>query len=159
MNKEQQKGFTIIEVVLVLAIAGLIFLMVFVALPALQRGQRDTQRRNDISRFRAQINQYQANNRGNLPSNAEVADQNNTGFRARYLDDSGGWNDPLGGQRYAYRTYNGSVSGTVGDTPGAWTYATGMRCEGENFTGTGALRTYAVAMKLEGAGTTCQDNQ
>ena len=36
-NINSKKGFTIIEVVLVLAIAGLIFLMVFVALPALQR--------------------------------------------------------------------------------------------------------------------------
>ena len=50
LNKErnrssQAEGFTIIEVVLVLAIAGLIFLMVFVALPALQRSQRDTQRK------------------------------------------------------------------------------------------------------------------
>lgn len=37
-NKNQnstKKGFTIIEVVLVLAVAGLIFLMVFLALPAL----------------------------------------------------------------------------------------------------------------------------
>ncbi|MCL2869540.1 prepilin-type N-terminal cleavage/methylation domain-containing protein, partial [Candidatus Saccharibacteria bacterium] len=34
-----RQGFTIIEVVLVLAIAGLIFLMVFIALPALQRSQ------------------------------------------------------------------------------------------------------------------------
>ena len=45
-----KKGFTIIEVVLVLAIAGLIFLMVFIALPQLQRAQRDTQRRNDLAR-------------------------------------------------------------------------------------------------------------
>ena len=36
-----KKGFTIIEVVLVLAIAGLIFLIVFITLPAMQRGQRD----------------------------------------------------------------------------------------------------------------------
>ncbi|MBP6924997.1 type II secretion system protein [Candidatus Saccharibacteria bacterium] len=34
-NNQTKKGFTIIEVVLVLAIAGLIFLMVFIALPAL----------------------------------------------------------------------------------------------------------------------------
>lgn len=47
------EGFTIIEVVLVLAIAGLIFLMVFLALPALQRSQRDTQRKNDIGRLKA----------------------------------------------------------------------------------------------------------
>ena len=42
ITQHNKKGFTIIEVVLVLAIAGLIFLMVFVALPALQRGQRDS---------------------------------------------------------------------------------------------------------------------
>lgn len=54
-------------VVLVLAIAGLIFLMVFIALPALQRSQRDTQRRNDMSALASQITQYQSNNNGKLP--------------------------------------------------------------------------------------------
>ncbi len=60
-------GFTIIEVVLVLAIAGLIFLMVFIALPALQRSQRDTQRRNDLARVSEAITNYQTNNNGRLP--------------------------------------------------------------------------------------------
>ena len=60
-------GFTIIEVVLVLAIAGLIFLMVFIALPALQRSQRDTQRRNDLARLSTAVTQYQTNNNGRLP--------------------------------------------------------------------------------------------
>ena len=59
---QPKAGFTIIEVVLVLAIAGLIFLMVFVALPALQRSQRDTQRRNDMSRVDTSLVQYQTNN-------------------------------------------------------------------------------------------------
>ena len=36
---KKNKGFTIIEVVLVLAIAGLIFAMVFIALPSMQRGR------------------------------------------------------------------------------------------------------------------------
>ena len=45
--KKFNKGFTIIEVVLVLAIAGLIFLMVFIALPALQSSQRNTQREQE----------------------------------------------------------------------------------------------------------------
>lgn len=67
MNKHKlNKGFTIIEVVLVLAIAGLIFLAVFLALPALQRNQRDTQRKNDMSRFKAAYHQYRANNKGQL---------------------------------------------------------------------------------------------
>ena len=65
-------GFTIIEVVLVLAIAGLIFLMVFIALPALQRSQRDTQRRNDLARISTGINNYQTNNNGKLPGDGKV---------------------------------------------------------------------------------------
>ncbi|MBR3176048.1 type II secretion system protein [Candidatus Saccharibacteria bacterium] len=68
--QKNKQGFTIIEVVLVLAIAGLIFLMVFIALPALQRSQRDTQRRDDISRLATALTQFQANN-GNLPLDTE----------------------------------------------------------------------------------------
>ena len=70
-NINSKQGFTIIEVVLVLAIAGLIFLMVFVALPALQRSQRDTQRRNDMSRVDTSLVQYQTNHNThatNLPN-------------------------------------------------------------------------------------------
>lgn len=58
----KKRGFTIIEVVLVLAIAGLIFLMVFIALPALQRSQRNTRRREDISRISTAVTQYLASN-------------------------------------------------------------------------------------------------
>ena len=76
-NTNSKKGFTIIEVVLVLAIAGLIFLMVFVALPALQRSQRDTARRNDLARVDTSLVQYQTNNQGtnggsNLPFASKV---------------------------------------------------------------------------------------
>ena len=67
MNIKSKKGFTIIEVVLVLAIAGLIFLMVFIALPAMQRSQRDTQRRQDYSALSSAITSYVTNNNGNLP--------------------------------------------------------------------------------------------
>ncbi|MBP6925231.1 type II secretion system protein, partial [Candidatus Saccharibacteria bacterium] len=66
-NPQTTPAFTIIEVVLVLAIAGLIFLMVFIALPALQRNQRDTQRKNDMARLKTAIDSYKSNNRGNLP--------------------------------------------------------------------------------------------
>ena len=77
-NIKSKKGFTIIEVVLVLAIAGLIFLMVFVALPALQRSQRDTARRNDMSRVDTSLVQWQTNHStqdNNLPNAGETAVQ------------------------------------------------------------------------------------
>ncbi len=62
-----KKGFTIIEVLLVLGIAGLIFMMVFVAVPNLQRSQRDAQRREDVTKVVKLITDYQANHRGALP--------------------------------------------------------------------------------------------
>ncbi|HMS93304.1 MAG TPA: prepilin-type N-terminal cleavage/methylation domain-containing protein [Candidatus Saccharibacteria bacterium] len=64
--QKSEKGFTIIEVVLVLAIAGLIFLMVFIALPALQRSQRDQARKNDASTVAAAVQTFKGNNNGGL---------------------------------------------------------------------------------------------
>ena len=68
MNAQKQKGFTIIEVVLVLAIAALIFLMVFIALPALQANQRDTQRKADASLAASAITNYTSGERKNFTS-------------------------------------------------------------------------------------------
>ncbi|MBQ6375345.1 prepilin-type N-terminal cleavage/methylation domain-containing protein [Candidatus Saccharibacteria bacterium] len=63
-----KKGFTFVEVVLVLAIAGLIFSMTFIALPALWASQRDTDRREDVLGFISTLQKYQSNNsRGALP--------------------------------------------------------------------------------------------
>jgi len=74
-NISNKRGFTIIEVVLVLAIAGLIFLMVFIALPNMQRSQRDTQRRNDYAALSAGLVQYMTNNNGKMPTAATGLDK------------------------------------------------------------------------------------
>lgn len=74
-NTKAKRGFTIIEVVLVLAIAGLIFLMVFVALPTLQRNQRDTARKNDMDRLHSALVSYVSNNNrmpGAVPTSSIV---------------------------------------------------------------------------------------
>lgn len=71
-TKHNKQGFTIIEVVLVLAIAGLIFLMVFIALPALQRGQRDDARKRDVSLIATAVTNFSSANRGRMPNNSEL---------------------------------------------------------------------------------------
>lgn len=63
---KSQKGFTIIEVLIVLAIAGLIMLVVFLAVPALQRNSRNNGRTNDASRIAAAVNDWVANNQGKV---------------------------------------------------------------------------------------------
>lgn len=72
MIKKDNKGFTIIEVVLVLAIAGLIFAMVFIALPAMNRGQRDTSRKNDANTVVAALNTYRGNNKSSFTGLTEA---------------------------------------------------------------------------------------
>ena len=62
------KGFTLIEVALVLAIAGLIFMMVFITLPRVWANQRDAARRDDMMTFIQKLKDFQSNNnRGALP--------------------------------------------------------------------------------------------
>ncbi len=71
--KKNNKGFTIIEVLIVLAIAGLILLIVFLAVPALQRNSRNTQRKNDAARVLSIISEYQSNNGGKIPSRSTMS--------------------------------------------------------------------------------------
>lgn len=64
----RKRGFTIVEVALVLAVAGMIMLAIFIALPAVQRTERDAERQEDLAEIIRGIKSYQSNNRGALPS-------------------------------------------------------------------------------------------
>lgn len=66
--KKLNKGFTIIEVLIVLAIAGLILAIVFLAVPALQRNARNNSRTSDAAHLAGLVNEYAANHAGLLPS-------------------------------------------------------------------------------------------
>ena len=70
---ESDRGFTIIEVMIVLAIAGLILLIVFLAVPALQRNSRNTQRKNDASKVASLISEYESNNSGSTPTKIDFS--------------------------------------------------------------------------------------
>jgi len=71
--KKDNKGFTIIEVLIVLAIAGLIMLVVFLAVPALQRNARNTSKRSDVSKALGAVGESTANNNGKIPVTADLA--------------------------------------------------------------------------------------
>lgn len=68
LKNRKESGFTIIEVLIVLAIAGLILLIVFLAVPALQRNARNTTIKNDASAFAAGFSEYSSNNDGGQPT-------------------------------------------------------------------------------------------
>ncbi len=66
--RKQTEGFTIIEVLIVLAIAGLIMLIVFLAVPALQRNARNNARNAEVSRIAGLVTECLANRNGLTPS-------------------------------------------------------------------------------------------
>lgn len=178
-DSANNKGFTIIEVALVLAIAGLIFMMVFIALPALQRSQRDTRRRDDMLTFLSTVKKYQQNNRGALPTGTNVVAKYRTtkgdgtswqDFYDHYLGDD--FTDP-GGDHYRLEVYQcdaqpdnacaGSYAdGTKSVYASAFPYndysmvvVTQAVCSGDKAVGSSNVRRLAVLYRLEGAGVYC----
>lgn len=72
LSRKDIKGFTLIEVVLVLAIGGLIFLLAFLAFQNASVNRRDTQRRTDAARVISEISNAQSDSGGTL----SLPDQN-----------------------------------------------------------------------------------
>ena len=162
------KGFTIIEVILVLAIGSLIILMALVALPSLQAAQRDTQRKNDYATLESAITSYTSNNRGKLPPDCQDQINSTTGepnrdtdahckFIATYIKDS--WADPQKGY------YEVKVTATLPSQPqggansGKVYIVKSAKCNGETAVIDTTLgnRRYAIWAFLE-SGTYCQAN-
>ena len=102
-----KSGFTIIEVTLVIAIVGLIFLMIFVAIPGLSVSQRDAARREDLLKLVSNIKSYQTNNRQALPITAYELD----GTEMVSWDDKWGAasfdSNSIDGWKYFYYKYLG----------------------------------------------------
>ncbi len=162
MNARQatnKNGFTIIEVVLVLAIAALIFLMVFIALPSLQRNQRDTQRKDDIGRTLTAVNNYQSNNRGKLP--AVQTDWDDFGIKYLNTDDDE-FQDPSEGEDYVFDLRTGTDAGdapTWDDEPGQIFINTDSTCGDDGAVDDDqGTRKVALRIALEGGGVYCQSN-
>lgn len=70
----RQYGFTIIEVLIVLAIAGLILLIIFFAIPEAKRIQRNNARKNAVAHIVAELNNYYTN-RGRFPYSGNLPGQ------------------------------------------------------------------------------------
>jgi prepilin-type N-terminal cleavage/methylation domain-containing protein len=145
-RKADAKGFTIIEVLIVLAIVGLIMLIVFLAVPALQRNNRNTQRRNDVSHLGGLINEYITNNQGSLPT--LIATGTGTTTTTLYLN-----ND-----KFSIMTVTGSPTATIpGTLPTAldqtYVYTTAT-CNGNTPQAGTSSRSAVIFYNVEGTGGT-----
>ena len=181
---EKRYGFTVIEVALVIAVAGVIFLMVIVALPALRASQRDATRRENVISFINKVKQYQKDNRGTLPGSADNLSDGRT-VEVSWNDDdletsdptswAGFYRDYLGanffdpnGEHYQLKIRRCDVN-IVGEDCGfsiegepfpnnyEIIVATSAVCKGQQIVQTNNQRKLAAAYRLESGGVYCEN--
>jgi len=133
--KKDNKGFTIIEVLIVLAIAGLIMLVVFLAVPALQRSSRNTQREADATKVSAAMAACMANRNGTVTSYDSSAE----------LVSNGGLDLTKLQQLTTVNYLTGGVIGAPGDTK-TITFGFGSQCKPEGDTAISSTSTRQGAM-------------
>lgn len=71
-------GFTIVETLIVLAIGGFILLIIFLAIPGLQRSSRNDQRRQDVQTVLQAVSNYELNHAGTIPNTGQLRSFLNT---------------------------------------------------------------------------------
>lgn len=171
MSKQElkQKGFTIIEVVLVLAIAALIFLMVFIALPALQRNTRDQERKETVGKVASAITTYQSNKRGEQPTTGQqiagyVDGKNGTDSAGVAFEGQTGASsdsdDTVVGNNYVVRVGDDATTGNGNAGLNVVQVITGVKCNstGDGRGSGGSKRSAAVMIRMEnGNQIFCQD--
>lgn len=86
---KNKQGFTLIEIVIVLAIAALIMVIVFFAVAGAQRTRKDQQRKDLAARVVSQLENYASNNSGDFPTTGEfVATTGDRNFWGSYMQNT-----------------------------------------------------------------------
>lgn len=171
--RQKARGFTIIEILIVLAIAGLILSIVFIAVPQLQRNARDSKRQDIANRLSSELGSFAANNQGTYPwvgvtgtfTNCATSNNNNQScydWFNRYINSKVNVNDPTTGTP---TTISYSNTGTLPAWASGNVWITvGAVCNGDRPPqgGTGASATskqFALTIALERSNTYyCVDN-
>ncbi len=96
-------GMTLIEVLIVLAIASFILLVIILAVQQAQRNRRDVQRKNFANRLMASIQEFHSNNRRN-PDPNQIDDIKR--FAQNYVSNE---TDPSTGKSYSLASLDPSL--------------------------------------------------
>lgn len=141
-----KKGFTIIEVLIVLAIAGLILLVVFLAVPALQRTSRNTAIKTDVQNILGGVNEYRGANNSANPT--QISTSATTPGEVKFTG-------PTGTNQTSIKVQGSTSVSTTTTVPtslasGSIAVMTGQKCNGDTAVTTNA-RSVAAFYTLETA--------
>ncbi len=140
--QRKEKGFTIVELLIVIVVIGILAALVITTFSGIQRKARDSERQTDINAIHGQVEAFYAQN-GRYPTNANLDDDawvsgNLKGLDPSALQDPKGADNNLGGAAAAnVYAYVESPSG----------------CDNDPATATADCTGYALTATLEGGGT------
>ena len=119
-NSKLTKGFTLIEILVVVSIIAILAALVLVSFSTPQKQANDTRRKNDLRQYTALLKEYAANNEGFYPCRPTAASLSGA-FCTSYLglDSSECPTDPKEGTgSFGYNVSSGNVDGTACTGPG-----------------------------------------
>lgn len=99
-HKQQQSGFTIVELLIVIVVIGILAGLVLNTFNGIQARARDTERRTDVNAIHAQVEAYHADN-GFYPTTANIASTSWVGTNLPGLDAEAQVDPTSGGYAYA----------------------------------------------------------
>jgi prepilin-type N-terminal cleavage/methylation domain-containing protein len=155
LKSKREQGFTIIEVMIVLAIAGVIMLVVFLAVPALQRNNRNVQLKNAAAAILGAINEFETNNNGQLPTTVAIAADGTINVTSTVAGTT-----PATGRTQGGYTASVQAAKAAGAATGDFAVILNFKCSGTAPT-VAATRAASVSYTIETATTTalqCADS-
>ncbi len=139
LNKRNNRGFTIVELLIVIVVIGILAALVIVTYNGIQQKARDTERKTDINAIASHMEAYNAQN-GRYPTLANV---NDATFRSTELKGL----DPA-----ALQDPKGAAQALVA-TPAANVYAYAVTPAGCDNGANGDCTQYTLTATLEAGGT------
>ena len=137
---KQQKGFTIVELLIVIVVIGILATLVIVTFTGIQQKARNTKRQTDINAIQSHVEAYKAQS-GNYPTRTEVNDSP-AGWRATNMKglDPAALQDPKGSAQtlaatstatsYAYAPVNDALTSCEADETTCTSYTLTATLEG-----------------------------
>lgn len=153
-KKLTNKGFTIVELLIVIVVIGILAALVVTTYNGVQQKARDTERKTDINALQGQMEAYQAEN-GKYPA---LADVNTAAFRTANMKglDAGALQDPKWKNDIASCTTAGAVVLQDSATPANGCYGYSVTPASCDNTTTDCTAYKLVANLESGAGGTYQ---
>lgn len=144
--QKDQRGFTIVELLIVIVVIGILAALVITTFTGIQQKARNTERNTDVKALHGQVEAYYAQ-KGYYPSLTDINDSSWRSSNMKGLDQEA-LKDPKG------TGYTVASSAAANTYSYAVTNSSGGSCEADDTTCT----TYTITATLEGGGTFTKSN-